>query len=63
MARISSNDPITQLASRGRRNAPVKNTRAMCTMIDAANNNAAQWWTWRTNSPPRTSKEMFKAVS
>ena len=36
---------MTQLASRGRRNAPVKKMRARCTMIDAANNNAAQWWT------------------
>ena len=36
---------MTQFASRGRRNAPVKKMRARCTMIDAANNNAAQWWT------------------
>ena len=32
-------------------------------MIDAANSSAAQWWTWRTNRPPRTSKEMSRAVS
>ena len=27
-------------------------------MIAAANISAAQWWTCRTNSPPRTSKLM-----
>jgi hypothetical protein len=27
-------------------------------MIDAANRSAAQWWIWRTNKPPRTSKVM-----
>ena len=32
-------------------------------MIEAANNKAAQWWTWRTNRPPRTSKLMLSAVS
>jgi hypothetical protein len=52
---------MTQLASRGRRNAPVKKTRAKCTMIEAANISAAQWWTWRTNRPPRTSKLMSSA--
>ena len=35
IARISSS-AIIQLASRGRRNAPVKNTRARWTMMDAA---------------------------
>ena len=49
---------MTQLTSRGRRNAPVKNVRNMCTTIADMNSSAAQWWTWRTNSPPRTSKEM-----
>ncbi|PQM48117.1 hypothetical protein C1Y40_01670 [Mycobacterium talmoniae] len=63
MARINSSDPITQLASRGRRNAPVKKMRAKCTMIAAANISAAQWWIWRMNSPPRTSKEMSSADS
>ena len=62
IARINSSEPITQLASRGRRNAPVKNTRARCTMIDAANSSAAQWWICRTNNPPRTSKLMSSAV-
>ena len=51
---------MTQLASRGRRNAPVKKMRARCTMIDAENISAAQWWTWRTNRPPRTSKLMSR---
>ena len=54
---------MIQLASRGRRNAPVKKMRAMWMMIDAANSSAAQWWIWRTNRPPRTSKEMFRVVS
>ncbi|CPT39398.1 Uncharacterised protein [Mycobacteroides abscessus subsp. bolletii] len=42
MANISSTEPMTQLASRGRRKAPVKKTRARCTTIDAANISAAQ---------------------
>ncbi|SID01996.1 Uncharacterised protein [Mycobacteroides abscessus subsp. abscessus] len=42
IARMNSSAPMTQLASRGRRNAPVKKIRAMCTMIDAANISAAQ---------------------
>ncbi|SKM04007.1 Uncharacterised protein [Mycobacteroides abscessus subsp. bolletii] len=54
---------MTQLASRGRRNAPVKKMRARCTMIEAANISAAQWWICRTKRPPRTSKLMFSAVS
>ena len=58
MASINSSEPITQLASRGRRNAPVKKMRARWTMIDAAKSSAAQWWIWRTNRPPRTSKLM-----
>ena len=29
-------------------------------MIDAENINAAQWWTCRTNRPPRTSKLMSR---
>ena len=63
IARISSSEPMTQFASRGRRKAPVKKMRARCTMIAAANNSAAQWWTWRTKSPPRTSKLISSAVS
>ena len=45
----------------GPRNAPVKKMRARWTMIAAANISAAQWWTCRTNSPPRTSKLMSSA--
>jgi len=33
----------------------------MCTNIAAMNNIAAQWWTCRSSSPPRTSKEMCSA--
>ena len=61
MASIDRSVPITQLISRGLRNAPVKNTRNMCTMIDTMNSSAAQWWIWRMTRPPRTSKEMFSA--
>ncbi len=50
---------MTQLSSRGLRNAPVKNTRIRCTTIEARNSSAAQWWIWRMSSPPRTSKEIF----
>lgn len=45
MARINNSEPITQLASRGRRKAPVKKMRARCTMIAAEKISAAQWWT------------------
>ncbi len=50
--------PMTQLISRGLRNAPVKKIRNMCTTIAAMNSSAAQWCTWRTNRPPRVSNEM-----
>ena len=50
--------PISQLTSRGLRNAPVKNTRSMCTKAAATNRSAAQWWIWRTSRPPRTSNEI-----
>ena len=36
----------------------MKNTRNMCTVIDATNSSADQWCTWRMSSPPRTSNEM-----
>ena len=49
---------MTQLSSRGLRNAPVKKTRNMCTVIETVNNSADQWWIWRMMSPPRTSKLM-----
>ena len=58
----NSDTPTIQLASRGLRNAPVKNTRNMCTMIAAMNSSAAQWCICRMTSPPRTSNEMFSAV-
>ena len=58
IARMKSTKPITQLSSRGLRNAPVKNTRSMCTPMPAMNTSAAQWWIWRTRSPPRTSNEI-----
>ena len=48
--------PIIQLSSRGLRKAPVKNTRARCTTIEARNSSAAQWWIWRITRPARTSK-------
>ncbi len=54
----SRTPPIDQLISRGRRNAPVKNTRNMCTVMDATKISADQWCTWRMSSPPRTSKLM-----
>jgi hypothetical protein len=34
----------------------------MCTTA-AMNSSAAQWWTRRTNSPPRTSKEISSELS
>ena len=57
-ASSSRSTPTTQLISRGRRNAPVKNTRAMCRAIAPMNTSAAQWCIWRISSPPLTSKEM-----
>ena len=49
--------PTSQLNSRGLRNAPVKNTRAMWTAIEPKKMSADQWWAWRINSPDFTSKE------
>ncbi len=46
---------MTQLISRGRRNAPVKKIRAMCNAIAPTKINAAQWCIWRMSSPPFTS--------
>jgi hypothetical protein len=46
-ASISIVKPIIQLSSRGRRNAPVKKIRPMCTRIAATKHTAAQWWIWR----------------
>lgn len=49
---------MTQLSSRGLRNAPVKKMRSMCRPIEATNSRAAQWWIWRISRPPRMSNEM-----
>ena len=57
---VISPSPISQFSSRGLRKAPVKNTRNMCTVIEAMNSSAAQWWIWRITRPPRTSKEMCR---
>ena len=54
---------MTQLASRGLRNAPVKNTRNMCTNMAATKINAAQWCICRMNRPPRTSNEISSVDS
>ena len=57
MASRASSAPITQLSSRGLRNAPVKNTRNMWTMIEATKISADQWWICRMSRPPRTSND------
>ena len=49
--------PIAQFSSRGLRNAPVKNTRNMCTTVAATKISAAQWWICRMSRPPRTSND------
>lgn len=58
MASTNSVVPISQLISRGLRNAPVKKMRSRCTQIAAMKMIAAQWWICRISSPPRTSNEM-----
>jgi len=47
---------ISQVSRRGRRNAPVKNSRSRCRDTAATKISAAQWWIWRISKPPRTSK-------
>jgi hypothetical protein len=47
--------------SRGLRKAPVKKIRSRCSVIAATKTSAAQWWVWRINRPPRTSKDRFIA--
>ncbi|OPZ51410.1 MAG: hypothetical protein BWY91_02686 [bacterium ADurb.BinA028] len=49
---------MTQLSSRGLRNAPVRNTRSMCTVMATQNIRAAQWWICRISRPPRMSNEI-----
>ncbi len=63
MPRTSSRKPNSQLTSRGLRNAPVKNTRIMCTSMPAMKTSAAQWWICRISRPPRTSKLMCSVES
>ncbi len=63
IARMNSTKPMTQLSSRGLRNAPVKKMRSMCTPMPATNSSAAQWWIWRTSRPPRMSNEMSSVES
>ena len=58
IARMKSVKPMTQLISRGLRNAPVKKMRSMCRPMAATKSSAAQWCIWRTKSPPRMSNEM-----
>ena len=41
----------------------MKKTRNMWATIAAMNSSADQWWTWRTNRPPRTSNEMCSALA
>ena len=42
MPSTSSSTPMTQFTSRGLRNAPVKKTRIMCSIIAKRNSSAAQ---------------------
>ena len=58
-----STTPIAQFASRGLRNAPVKNVRNMWANMPARKSSADQWCTCRTNRPPRNSKLMFSALA
>ena len=51
---------MSQLNSRGLRNAPVKKTRNMCTAMAAMKISADQWCIWRRSSPPRMSNEMSR---
>jgi hypothetical protein len=62
-ANSSSPKPRIQLSSRGRRNAPVKKTRARWVTMTATKITAVQWWTWRISSPARTSNESFMTES
>ena len=59
IARISIVSPIVQLSSRGLRNAPVKNTRAMCSTIEPTKMSQAQWCICRIRRPARTENERF----
>ncbi len=45
---------MSQLTSRGRRNAPVKKMRHRWMTMAARNTSAAQWCVWRMSRPART---------
>ncbi len=51
--------PMTQLSSRGLRNAPVKKMRPMCVTIAAAKTSAHQWCACRITSPACVSNDSF----
>src|SRR6478736_900940 len=55
--------PTSQLISRGLRNAPVKNTRAMWVTIAAVNSSADQWCICRMSMPPGTWKLVTRVDS
>ena len=63
MASSSIVTPMIQLISRGRRNAPVKNTRSRWATIVPRKISAAQWWAWRMTMPARTSNDSRMADS
>ncbi len=52
----SSVTQISQPRSARPANRPRKKVRSSRRQIAATKMSAAQWWTWRTSSPPRTSK-------
>jgi len=54
---------VTPEERRGWRNAPMKNSRSRCRHTAATKISAAQWWTCRISSPPRTSKLRCRADS
>jgi hypothetical protein len=56
MPSASSVTQISQVSLRGRRNAPLKNSRSNTRHTAAAKIRAAQWWICRISNPPRTSK-------
>ena len=57
MPRVSMATPISQLISRGLRNAPVKKIRRLWVSIAATKTAAAQWCICRSSRPPRMSNE------
>ena len=63
MPMASMATPISQLISRGLRNAPVKKIRRLWASMAATNNIAAQWCIWRISRPPRMSKDSVMVES